>query len=255
MHDRAIRFERTPDQDINYGDTWADHYDEIFDTVDEANIDFLASLAGEPPRALELAIGTGRVALPLAARGVEVAGIDNSERMLSVVRSKPGAVSIRLVSGDMAEVPVDGTFPLVFLGSNTLFVLLTQERQVACFRNVADHLEMGGRFVIECFVPDLSRFDSSNTRMSVTSLGNDGQHSYEMSVYDPTRQRIDSQMVRRQVDGSNVVLPVSVRFAWPAELDLMAQMAGLELEDRWGWYDRRLFTASSGQHVSVYRKS
>lgn len=256
MTDRVKRLQRTSGQHDppNYGRIWAPFYDKIFTVVEDYTIDLLASLAGDPPRALELAVGTGRIALPLAERGVAVTGIDISEEMVSILASKPKGEEVEIVVGDMAEVPVDGEFPLIYLAFNTLFALLTQERQVECFQNVATHLAPGGRFVIDCFVPDLGRFDSAHTRMGVVSLGEDGAHAYELSVHDPVRQQVASQHVRRAADGSTVVLPVTVRYAWPAELDLMARIAGLELEHRWGWYDRRPFNEASGQHVSVYRK-
>jgi SAM-dependent methyltransferase len=256
MRDKTARFERvgTHAEEHTYGEVWAPHYDEIYSTADADAIDLLAGFAGDPPRVLELAIGTGRLALPLAERGVDVIGVDISPEMIARLRTKPGGDRIEIVVGDMVEVPVDGTFPLIFLAFNTLFALQSQERQLRCFGNVADHLEPGGRFVIDCFVPDMKRFDSNNTRMGVTSIDSVDEHSYELSVHDPVHQRIVTHQVRRRADGTSTILPVTARYAWPPELDLMAQLAGLELEERWGWYDRRPFTAVSGQHVSVYRK-
>jgi SAM-dependent methyltransferase len=256
MRDKSARFERVGShaEEHTYGEVWAPHYDEIYSTTDTDAIDLLAEFAGDPPRVLELAIGTGRLALPLAERGVEVIGIDISAEMIAQLRTKPGSDRIETVIGDMAEVPVAGTFALIYLAFNTLFALQSQERQLRCFANVADHLQPGGRFVIDCFVPDLKRFDSNNTRMSVTSIDSVDEHTYELSVHDPVHQRVVNHTVRRRSDGTSAVLPVTLRYAWPAELDLMALLAGLELEDRWGWYDRRPFTTASGQHVSVYRK-
>lgn len=256
MRDSSAAFGRAigyTDESL-YGDRWAAHYDEIYSRVDDRALSCLAELAGEPPRALELAIGTGRLAVPLAARGVEVTGVDISPDMVERLRTKPGGEAITTVIGDMAEVPVDGEFPLVYLAANSLFALLTQERQLRCFISVADHLPPGGRFLIECFVPDLRRFDGNETRLGVVDIPSLEEHSYELAVHDPVEQRIVSQVVRRHADGSSTVLPVTVRYAWPAELDLMARLAGLELEDRWAWYDRRPFTPASGQHVSVYRR-
>ncbi len=237
----------------SYGAHWAPYYDDLFSDGEE-EAEFLRPLAGTPPRALELAVGTGRVALPLSASGVLVTGIDISEDMLGLLRAKPGGDSIEVVSGDFADVDVADTFPLVYLCFNTLFVLLDQARQVDCFKNVARVLEPGGRFVIDAFVPDLKRYDDYQTRMAVESISSDQAHAYELSIHDPVTQSVVSHHVRRGDDGSTVVLPVRVRYAWPSELDLMAQIAGLELEERWGWYDRRRFTAKSGQHVSVYRR-
>ncbi len=238
-----------------YGERWAPFYDSIYEEIDDATIEFLKTLSGRPPRALELAIGTGRIALPLAASGVEVTGVDISEEMVALLRAKAGGEAIDVVMGDFADVPVDGRFPLVYLAFNTLFALLEQGRQVDCFLNVARALEPGGRFVLDTFVPDLSRYDHLGTRMGVSSITSTEAHAYELAIHDPLAQTVVSHHVRRLEDGSDVVLPVTVRYAWPTELDLMGRVAGLELEERWGWYDRRPFTERSGQYVSVYRKA
>lgn len=237
-----------------YGRAWAPYYDDIFDKVEESVIDLLERHAGKPPRALELAIGTGRIAIPLSERGVEVVGVDVSEEMVAKLRAKPGGEAIDVVMGDFADVPVEGEFPLAYLTFNTLFALLTQERQTECFENVADHLETGGRFILDCFVPDLTRFDGYNTRLGVSSISTTEEHRYELSIHDPVGQRTSSHMVKRNADGSTVVLPVEVRYAWPAEIDLMARIAGLELEDRFGWYDLRAFNERSTSHMSIYVK-
>jgi SAM-dependent methyltransferase len=237
-----------------YGEAWADDYDDIFDEVDEAMIDLLVGLAGSTKRALELAVGTGRVAIPVSGRGVEVSGIDISEAMLARLAAKSGGEKVRVTPGDMVEVPVDGTFPLVYVVFNSLFVISTQERQVRCFQNVADHLELGGTFLVECFVPDVKRFDSQNTRMAVSEIGDDGSYAHEVAIHDPVHQEVMSLHIRTDADGASRVLPVTIRYAWPAELDLMARLAGLELEARWAWYDKREFTETSTASVSVYRK-
>lgn len=238
-----------------YGERWAPFYDDIFADVEPSLIDLLSGYAGSPPRALELAIGTGRIAFPLTESGVEVTGIDISKDMVSKLREKPGGEAIEVIIGDFADVEVgERQWPLIYLAFNTLFALTSQERQVECFQNVAAALEPGGRFVLEPFVPDLKRFDNANTRMGVSSISSEQAHAYEISIHDPVNQVVNSHMVRRLDNGSTQVLPVVVRYAWPSELDLMAQLAGLELENRWGWYDRRPFTERSGQHVSVYRK-
>jgi SAM-dependent methyltransferase len=241
--------------ETTYGRLWSPVYDEVFNTVDDAVIDLLERHAGQPPRALELAIGTGRIALPLRARGVEVSGIDISEEMVAKLRAKPGGEAIPVTAGDFADVGVDDSYPLIYLSFNTIFGLLTQERQVDCFQNVAAHLEPGGRFIIDCFVPDVKRFDHHNTRMAVSSIDAVDRHTYEMSIYDSVNQRITTHIVRRTSDGESVVLPVEIRFAWPSELDLMARLAGLELEDRFGWYDLRPYTERSTNHMSIYRKA
>jgi hypothetical protein len=174
--------------------------------------------------------------------------------MIRLLRAKPGGERISVVLGDFADVEVEGQYPLVYLGFNTLFAILDQGRQVGCFQNVARALEPGGRFVLDTFVPDLSRYDHLGTRMGVSSISSNEAHAYELAIHDPVAQTVVSHQVRRLEDGSTVVLPVTVRYAWPAEMDLMGQLAGLVLEERWGWYDRRPFTERSGQHVSVYRK-
>lgn len=243
------------DYDIGtYGQRWAPFYDSIYEDIDDATIGFLKALSGTPPRALELAIGSGRVAMPLMEAGVSVTGIDISEEMVALLRDKPGGEKIPVVLGDFADVDVDQTFPLVYLPFNTLFALLDQARQVECFQNVAQALEPGGRFVLDTFVPDLSRYDHLGTRMGVSSISSNESHAYELAIHEPLGQTVVSHQVRRLDDGSTVVLPVTVRYAWPAEMDLMGRLAGLVLEERWGWYDRRPFTERSGQHVSVYRK-
>jgi hypothetical protein len=156
--------------------------------------------------------------------------------------------------GDIADVAVEGTFPLVYLTFNTLFALTSQQRQIECFQNASRALDPGGRFVLDAFVPDLKRFDQFQTRMGVSSITSTKAHAYELSIHDPTEQRVVSHHVRRLEDGSTVVLPVEIRYVWPSEMDLMAALAGLKLEERWDWYDRRPFNERSSQHVSVYRK-
>lgn len=245
---------RVMTQPEKYGDVWGQVYDELFSQVDINAVHLLEELSGPQRRMLELGVGTGRVALPLVRRGVQVTGIDESDVMVEKLRAKDGGDRIDVVMGDFAEVPVEGMFPLVFLGFNTLFCLLTQDRQVQCFQNVAEHLEPGGRFVLDCFVPDLERFDKYGTRVGLSNLGPDGSHSYELAIHHAAEQVIEVQNVRRLASGETVVLPLTIRYAWPSEMDLMARIAGLELEHRWDWYDRRPFTDKSEAHVSVYRK-
>jgi SAM-dependent methyltransferase len=232
-----------------YGDTWAGVYDERFAGLDPAAaVEFLAGLAGGG-RVLELAIGTGRIALPLAARGITVEGIDASEAMVARLRAKPGGTSIPVTMGDMAGVPADGPFSLVYLVFNTVFGLLTQARQKECFRRAARVLGPGGVFVIECFVPDMTRFDQGQRVQAVAAAG-DGA-GLELSLHDAARQRITTQVVT--LDGSGMQLrPVVIRYAWPSELDLMAELAGLRLRERYGDWDRRPFDSDAAKHVSVY---
>lgn len=234
-----------------YGERWANVYDDHFAALDPAPAaDFLASLA-DGGRVLELAIGTGRIALPLAGRGVRVEGVDASEAMVARLRAKPGGESIPVTIGDMAQVAVSGPFRLIYLVANTLFGLLSQDRQAECFRNVAEVLEPDGRFVIECFVPDLTRFDRGQ-RVQALAVAEDSV-TFELSRHDPARQRVTTQVVTLDADGTHL-RPVAIRYSWPSELDLMAGQAGLWLADRYGGWDRRPFDSASGAHVSVYQR-
>jgi SAM-dependent methyltransferase len=235
-----------------YGDRWAAVYDDHHRHVDPGPAaEFLAGLAGDG-RVLELAIGTGRVALPLAARGVTVEGIDASAAMVERLRAKPGGQAIPVTVGDMAQVPVSGRFGLVYLVFNTLFGLLSQARQAECFASVARVLDPGGLFVIECFVPDLTRFDHDQ-RVQARSVTEDSA-IIEVSVHDRVRQRVTTQMIT--LDGQGMHLrPVAIRYSYPAELDLMAGSAGLRLAGRYASWDRRPFTSASDNHISVYQQA
>jgi len=233
-----------------YGDHLADVYDEWFDTVDDAAIDRLAELA-KGGRALELGIGTGRVALPLVARGIEVHGIDASEAMVTKLRRRPGAESINVTMGNFADVQVAGEFRLIFVVFNTFFGLVTQEEQVRCFQKVAARLGPGGTFVIEVFVPDMSRFQGGQelrTREVTTE-----RVSLQASLHDPVLQRVKSQYIVFRNNQVNSY-PVEIRYCWPSELDLMARLAGLRLRDRWGNWARGEFNATSEKHISVYER-
>jgi SAM-dependent methyltransferase len=226
-----------------------DHSAGMFDpAVVGPAVDLLAELAGDGD-ALEFAIGTGRIALPLAARGVRVVGIDNSEAMLARLREKPGAEGVEARVGDMAATHVDGEFSLVYLVFNTIFNLTTQDGQVACFENAAAHLGSGGRFVIEARVPELQRLPPGQ---SVLPWRADpaGMSFY---VYDTVTQQLSGQHYHF-VDGRVEPSPITMRYAWPAELDLMARLAGLRLQERWAGWSREPFTALSSSHVSVYEK-
>jgi SAM-dependent methyltransferase len=211
-------------------------------------VDRLAELAAGG-RALEFAVGTGRIALPLAERGVPVTGIDNSEAMLAQLREKPGAERVEALAGDMAATRVDGGFTLVYLVFNTIFNLTTQDAQVACFENAAAHLAAGGRFVIEARVPELQRLPLGQSVLPWRA-DPDGISYY---VYDVVTQRLTGQHYHLD-DGAVRPSPIEMRYAWPAELDLMARIAGLRLEHRWGGWDGEPFTGLSPAHVSVYVK-
>ena len=211
---------------------------------------FLAGLAGDRP-ALELAIGTGRVAVPLAARGVRVSGIELSAAMIAQLRSKPEAASIEVVEGDMTSTRVEGEFGLVYLVFNTITNLLTQDEQVACFENAARHLAPGGCFVIEVYLPILRRLPPGE-RFRVFA-DEPGYHGYD-EYADAASQLQWSHHVRLREDGTYRRASMPFRYVWPSELDLMARLAGLRLRERWADWDRTAFTEESEQHVSVWEK-
>jgi SAM-dependent methyltransferase len=235
-----------------YGDRMADLYDELPTHPPDADAAAacLAALADGGP-ALELGVGTGRIALPLAARGVAVNGVDASEAMVAKLRAKPGGDRIPVTIGDFADVPVDGhdRFSLIFIVYNTFFALCDSDAQRRCFEHVAEHLVAGGRFLIEAFVPDPSRF-VHDQHIEVRHVGIDSV-VLSASRHDGATQRVDSMLVRLE-DGDVRTWPVRLRYSYPAELDLMAEMAGLRLEHRWGGWEREPFTGDSIKHVSVY---
>ncbi len=222
---------------------------EMFDpAVVDPVVDFLVELAGSG-RVLELGIGTGRIALPLAQRGVPVHGIELSKAMVARLRAKPGGEDIGVTIGDFATTTPDGTFSVAYLVFNTISNLTTQASQVACFRNVAAHLEPGGCFVIEVGVPELQRLAPGETirafHVSETRWGFD--------EYDVARQGLTSHHFEI-VDGGVERSSIPFRYAWPSELDLMAQLAGMTLRERWGGWKREPFTSDSRKHVSVWEK-
>ena len=212
-------------------------------------VSFLAELAGEG-RALELGIGTGRVALPLGQRGVPVHGIDLSPAMVARLREKPGADAIGVTIGDFATTRVAGTFRVAYLVFNTIMNLTTQDEQVECFRNVAAHLEPGGRFVIEVMIPALQRLPPGETvrpfTVSPAYLGFD--------EYDVAAQGLVSHHCTI-AEGRLTVQSVPFRYVWPAELDLMARLAGMTLRERWSNWKREPFASDSTTHVSVWEKA
>ncbi|NNE89799.1 MAG: class I SAM-dependent methyltransferase [Silicimonas sp.] len=199
--------------------------------------------------ALEFAVGTGRIALPLAARGVPVSGIELSRAMKSKLREKPGGETLDVMIGDMASVRLEGDFSLVFLVFNTICNLTTQDQQVACFRNAAAHLSPNGRFVIEVDLPPLQHLPFGETRRAFACAPD----HFGIDEFDITTQRFASHHVWRKETGSKY-LTVPFRYVWPAELDLMAKLAGLELENRWESWEKAPFTNKSTAHVSVWRK-
>jgi len=231
----------------------AERYDrstgEEFDpVVIKATVDFLAALAGHG-RALELGIGTGRIALPLSQRGVAVHGIDRSEPMIAQLRAEPGGEAIGVTMGDFSTTRVHGSFALAYLVYNTIENLLTQEAQVACFLNVAAHLEPGGRFVIECAIPDLRRLPHGET----SNVFDIGDEHWGIDEYDVTSQGLISHHFTRVGDRIEYSSG-PFRYVWPSELDLMARIAGMRLVERWSGWQREPFTSESRKHVSVWRK-
>ena len=211
-------------------------------------VDRLVDLAGSGA-ALELAIGTGRVAVPLAARGVPVTGIELSEPMIAQLRTKVDGEAIPVIHGDMAVAQAPGTFTLVYLVFNTISNLLTQAEQVACFRNAARHLEPGGRFVIELWVPELRRLPPGQA----ATVGVSAPGYILVDTVDVVSQHLTSRHFEFGQGRQAQVFRSPHRYIWPAELDLMAQLAGFQLESRHGNWSGAPFTADSPSHVSVYR--
>jgi SAM-dependent methyltransferase len=241
------------DGDGYFDEPVAARYDvSVADMFDAATVDpmvaFLAEFAGSG-RALELGIGTGRVALPLAQRGVPVCGIELSNAMAARLRAKPGGADIPVTIGDFATARADGAFSVAYLVFNTIWNLTTQAAQVACFRNVAAQLEDGGCFVIEVAVPELRQLPPGESirafHVSETSWGID--------EFDVARQGLTSHHFEI-VDGRLERFAVPFRYAWPSELDLMAELAGMSLRERWSGWHREPFTSDSQKHISVWEK-
>ena len=239
------------DHDDGYfGERVAASYDESPDEPGavDAVVDVLAGLAGGG-RALELGIGTGRIALPLARRGVPVHGIDLSRAMVARLRAKPGGDAIGVTIGDFAATRVDGTFSVAYLVFNTIMNLTTQAAQVACFRNAAAHLEPGGCFVIELRVPDLRRLPPGQNVVPWQV----SPARWVFYSYDVATQAMRGNYVEL-TGGRGEYTSIPFRYVWPAELDLMAQLAGLRLRERWDGWTRAPFTSECRQHVSVWEK-
>ncbi len=239
--------------DPTYGESIASRYDDLHHRVASetpATVEFLADLARG--RALELGIGTGRVAVPLAESGVEVHGIDSSRAMVEQMRAKPHGHSIPVAMGNFADVDYEGSFSLIFVVFNTFYALTSQEEQIRCLENVARRLAEDGAFVLEAFVPDPTRFDRGQ-RVSVVDLEKDSVF-FEASIHDAVNQRVTSQHVVVSSKGIEL-FPVTLRYAWPSEFDVMARLAGLSLRERWGGWRREAFTDDSGRHVSVYERA
>ncbi|WP_051060561.1 class I SAM-dependent DNA methyltransferase [Nocardiopsis baichengensis] len=237
-----------------FGEVWADLYDEGVDLDPAPAVEFLAETAGGG-RVLELAIGTGRVGVPLAARGVHVEGVEGSRKMVAKMRAKPGGEHIPVTIGDMADVPVEGPYRLVFLVYNTLFNILDPDRQALLFANVARVLSDDGAFVVECYVPDPSRFDqgrgAGKGRVEALEVTEDSA-TIEVYSFDAAAQRFLSQKITFGADGVRL-RPHAERFCRPEEMDTMAEQAGLVLSERYQDWGRAPFGPHSAGHVSVYR--
>ena len=242
-----------PDADGYFGEPVAARYDEsstdMFEPdVLEPAVEFLAALAGGG-RALEFAIGTGRIALPLHQRGVPVVGIDLSRAMVARLQAKPGGDGIPVTIGDFTTTTVEGPFSLAYLVYNTIGNVTTQAAQVACFRNAAAHLEPGGCFVIEVGVPDLQRLPPGET-MHVFHAS---PAHWGIDEYDVANQGLVSHHFDL-IDGRWELVSMPFRYVWPAELDLMAELAGMRLRERWAGWRREPFTSESTSHVCVWEK-
>lgn len=233
-----------------YGDAIASAYDALYGDVDPGTIAVLQGLAGDGP-ALELGIGTGRLALPLMQRGVRMHGIEASLSMIAALRAKPGGQDVEIVQGDFSHVVLPREFPLIFIAFNTIFCPLSPEDQERCFANVASMLRLGGVFVVEAFVPDMTRFERGQ-RLATFRIEAEAAW-LEAAVHDADHQRVDSHLIRLSAAGVQLH-PIRIRYAWPGELDRMAERAGLRLRERWAGWDERPFTPESGAHVSIYER-
>lgn len=234
--------------DSTYGNRISEIYDAFYSGFDSASIDLLVELAGNGA-ALELGIGTGRIALPLYERGISVQGIDASEAMLSKLRAKEYGAEIEVLTNSFAEFKIDKRFQLIYVVFNTFFGLLTQKEQVQCFKSVSEHLAPEGLFLLELFVPDLNRFVDHQTVRSV--IQSEHEIQLDVSQVDPVAQQVTSQHVLLSNKGTRLY-PVKLRYAWPSELDLMAEIAGLSLRHRWGSWSKEAFTKENKKHISVY---
>ena len=231
-----------------FGELYADEYDERHDpgTTDQA-VSLLTGLS-TGRQTLELAIGTGRVAIPMAQQGVQISGLDGSPEMLEKLKEKSGTLDIPSSVADMSDFQLSKTFGFAFLVFNTFYNLTSQEAQVNCFKSTANHLEAGGHFLLEMFVPNFELFSGVRVRdMTMNTMVIEG------AEHDPVTQTVEFQRALLK-EGSVSLHPLAMRYAWPSEIDLMARIAGFELESRWGDWQKGPFTADSKMHVSLYRK-
>ena len=234
-----------------FGELNADEYDALHNPgTTDACVDLIAELASGGT-VLELAIGTGRIALPLSERGLAVSGFDASAEMLEILRAKPGGSSIQTWVDDMAAFETDQTFDIAFLVFNTLYNLTRQADQISCFQHVAKHLKPGGRFLVEAFMPNRDSFE--NNQAVRTKYVSFDKVWLEAVQHDPIAQKLNYQRIRISKHGTELK-PLPMRYVWPAELDLMAQLAGLHPVAHWGGWQKQPLTAESSMYVIVYEK-
>ena len=236
--------------DDTYGNEVASVYDDWYSEVDSHAIDRLAELTGDG-KALELGVGTGRIALLLAAREVNVSGIDVSQSMLDQLKEKTGAEKVGLHCGSFLDLDVPGQFDVIYVVFNTIYMLTSQADQVRCFKSVASHLTNNGVFLLEAFVPDLNRFqgNQANWVQKIT----EEVVQLDVGLHDAVQQTVTSQKVVLR-NGDVRLYPLKIRYAWPSELDLMAQVAGLRLCERWNDWQKTPFDSTSGKHISIYER-
>ena len=240
---------------LSFGDDVAATYDDSPRGDETESVAFLRELAGDGP-ALELAIGTGRIGLPLANSGVRVDGVEQSAAMIEQLKAKPGGAALSVVQGDMADVPVTGDYQLVFVVFNSIYNLVTQDAQVRCFANVASHLTPGGAF--EAALPGTDETEPGPSyRLDQQYVAAEEVEAdrvvLDVGRYDQSTQLLSKCRVIIE-SGQLRLSPIALRFAAPAELDLMARLAGLHLDARWGGWQDEAFTSTSRRHISVYRK-
>lgn len=236
---------------LSFGEDVSPEYGTTLRGDETAAVAFLAKAAGAGP-ALELAIGAGRIALPLAEHGIRVDGVDISPAMVAQLQAKPGGEKIAVTIGDFADVPIDGYYSLIYIVWNSFFNLLTQAEQVRCFENVAAHLSDDGVFVIETLVPSYYYTLRNDQYVEAEAIEVDSVR-LDLLRHDPVKQITEENHVSISASGIHLN-PVVQRYAWPSELDLMARLAGLRLKTRWGGWSGEPFTSDSGLHVSVYER-
>ena len=234
---------------MSFGEDAARRYDDVKRGDEVEAVAFLEQMAQGGP-ALELAIGTGRIALPLAARGIHVDGIDISIAMVDQLRSKPGGDQLSVTIGDFADVPVPGAYRLIYVVFNTLHNLLTQDEQVRCFENVADHLTDDGSFLIEASVPSRFYCLQNDQYVEAEAIEID-EIRLDVAQHDPVTQLLHENHVSISTEGVRLN-PIVTRYIWPSELDLMARIAGLRLKERWGGWSREPYNSTTDKLVSVY---